>query len=328
MGKSKIIAEWTKRFPIKKAEHQRIDAFKLWCWRRPSRVSWTSRRSNQSILKETHPEYLLEGLMLKLNLRWPPEVRSQLTGKGPDAGNYWGQEEKGVTKDEIVGWLHWLDGHEFEQAPGVGDEQGSLACCSPWSYKAKDRLSDWTTTNLCNQLEKHCDSLSPMDLPRWVMVDDANRKKASIGMIAGVPENLNNIICLQQVWAENEDWLHPLSVPGVRHSGARTHVCCVGGRRCDSRSDYTSHHLGCMWRWSPETRMGRGGEGVCLMLSVTLLPMTSRRLIFSWCFCALAAFWHESNVSEMEKEAWRNQPWAVSYDWWLRRDSVSSRLPP
>ena len=122
---------------------------------------------------------------------------------------------------------------------------------------------------------------------------------------------------------------HPLSVPGLCHSGARIHVCCVGGgHSCDNRSDYTSHHLGCMWRWSLETRMGQGGEDVCIMLSVALLPMTSRRLIFSWCFCAPAAFWHESNFSEMEKEALRNQPWPVSYDWWLRRDSVSSRLPP
>ena len=60
-------------------------------------------------------------------------------------------------------------------------------------------------TNLCNHLEKHCDSLSPMDLPWWIMVDDANGKKASIGMMAGVPENLNSIICLQQFWDENDD---------------------------------------------------------------------------------------------------------------------------
>ena len=61
----------------------------------------------------------------------PPDEKSQLIGKDPDAGRGWGQEEKGMTEDEMVGWHHRLDGHEFEQAPGVGDGQGSLACCSP-----------------------------------------------------------------------------------------------------------------------------------------------------------------------------------------------------
>ena len=66
---------------------------------------------------------------------WPPDVKNWLIGKDPDAGNDWRQEEKGTTEDEMVGWHHWLDGHEFEQALGAGDGQGSLACCSPWGYK-------------------------------------------------------------------------------------------------------------------------------------------------------------------------------------------------
>ena len=74
---------WT----IKKAEHRRIYAFELWCWRILLRVPWTARRSNQSILKEISPEYLLEGLMLKLKLQlWPPDAKNRLTGKDPDAG--------------------------------------------------------------------------------------------------------------------------------------------------------------------------------------------------------------------------------------------------
>ena len=68
---------------------------------------------------------------------WPPDAKNWLTGKDPDAGKDWRQEEKGMTEDEMVGWHHWLDGHEFEQAPGVGDGQGSL-CCSPWGYKESD----------------------------------------------------------------------------------------------------------------------------------------------------------------------------------------------
>ena len=99
---------WT----IKKAELWRIDAFKLWCWRRFSRVPWTTRRSNQSILKEISPGCSLEGLMLKPIL-WPPDVKNWLTGKDPDARKDWGQEEKGTTEDEIVRWHQRLNGHEF-----------------------------------------------------------------------------------------------------------------------------------------------------------------------------------------------------------------------
>ena len=68
------------------------------------------------------------------------------TGKAPDAGKDWRQEEKGTTGDEIVGWHHRLDGHEFDQAPGVGDGQGSLTCCSPWGRKELDTPDqlNWT----------------------------------------------------------------------------------------------------------------------------------------------------------------------------------------
>ena len=116
---------WT----IKKAECQRIDAFQLWCWRRLLRVPWTARRSNQSVLNEISPEYLLEGLMLKLKLQYFGHLMQRtdsLIGKDPDVGKDWRQEERGMTEDEMVGWHHWLDGHDFEQAPGVGDGQGIL----------------------------------------------------------------------------------------------------------------------------------------------------------------------------------------------------------
>ena len=69
---------------------------------------------------------------------WSPDAQSWLTGKDPDAGKDWRQEEKGMTEDEMVGWHHWLNWHEFEQAPGDGEGQGSLACCSPWSCKESD----------------------------------------------------------------------------------------------------------------------------------------------------------------------------------------------
>ena len=69
---------------------------------------------------------------------WPPDAKNWLLGKDPDAGKDWRQEEKGITEDSMVGWHHRLDGHEFEQASGVGDGQGGLACCSPWGHKELD----------------------------------------------------------------------------------------------------------------------------------------------------------------------------------------------
>ena len=102
---------WT----IKKAE-RRIDVFELWCWRRLLRVPWTARRSNQSILEKISPEYSLEGLMLKLKLQilWPPDAKNWFIWKDPDAGKDWRQEEKGTTENEMVGWHHQLNEHEFE----------------------------------------------------------------------------------------------------------------------------------------------------------------------------------------------------------------------
>ena len=103
---------WT----IKKAEHRRIDAFELWCWRRLLRVPWTARRSNQSILKEIIPEYSLEGQTLKLKLQYFGHLtqRADSFEKTLIAGKDWGQE-KGMTEDEMVGWHHWLNGHELTQ---------------------------------------------------------------------------------------------------------------------------------------------------------------------------------------------------------------------
>ena len=69
---------------------------------------------------------------------WPSDVKRWLIGKDPDAGKDWRQEEKGSTEDEMVGWHHWLNGHEFEQTPGDSEGQGSLVCCSPWVHKESD----------------------------------------------------------------------------------------------------------------------------------------------------------------------------------------------
>ena len=75
---------------------------------------------------------------------WPPDAKNWLTGKDPDAGKDWRQEEKGTVEEEMVGWYHWLNGHELEQALGVGDVQRSLACYSPWVAKSQTWLCDWS----------------------------------------------------------------------------------------------------------------------------------------------------------------------------------------
>ena len=143
---------WTR----KKAECRRIDAFELWCWRRLLRVPWNTRRSSQSILKEISPEYSLEGLMLTLKLQYFGHLmqRTDSLEKNPDAGKDWRQEEKGTTEDEMVGWHHQFYGHEFEQTLGVGDGQGSLACCSPWGRKELDTTErlNWTDLTYTSSL--------------------------------------------------------------------------------------------------------------------------------------------------------------------------------
>ena len=100
---------------MKKAEHHRIDAFELWCWRRLLRIPWTARRSNQSILKEISPGISLEGMMLKVKLQYSGYLMQRVDSlEKTDAGRDWGQEEKGKTEDEMAGWHHQLDGRESE----------------------------------------------------------------------------------------------------------------------------------------------------------------------------------------------------------------------
>ena len=138
---------WT----IKKAKHQRTDAFELWCWRRLLRVPWTTRTSYRSILKEISPEYSLEGLMLRLKLQYFGHLkwRADSFEKTLMLGKIEGQEEKGMTEDEMVGWHQWLDGHGFGGTPGVGDGQGGLACCCWWGHKETDMTEQLNWTRSC-----------------------------------------------------------------------------------------------------------------------------------------------------------------------------------
>jgi len=122
----------------------------------------SARRSNQSILKEISPGCSLEGLMLKLKLQYFGHLmrRSWLIWKYPDAGKDWGQEEKGTTEYEMVGWHHWLNGHVFVWIPGVGDGQGGMACCSPWCRKELDMTKRLNWTELNKVSGKECTGFS------------------------------------------------------------------------------------------------------------------------------------------------------------------------
>ena len=130
-------------FALWELDHKEGWRLKNWCFQtvvleKTLENHWTARRWNQSIPKEINCEYSLEysnDAETEAPILWPPDTKSRLIGKDPDAGKDGGQEEKGTTKDEMVGWHHRLNGHEFEQTLGDGEGQGSLACSSPWGHK-------------------------------------------------------------------------------------------------------------------------------------------------------------------------------------------------
>ena len=127
---------WT----VKKAEHQRIDAFELWCWRRLLKSPLDCKEIQPVHSEGDQPWDFFGGndAEAEAPVLWAPHAKSWLIGKDSDAGRDWGQEEKGMTEDEMAGWHHRLDGREFEWTPGVGDEQRGLVCCSSWGCKELD----------------------------------------------------------------------------------------------------------------------------------------------------------------------------------------------
>ena len=130
-----------KSWTIKKAEHQRLDDFELWCWKTlesplDCKEIWPVHpKGNQSWIFIGRTDAEAEALIL-----WTPDMKSQLIGKDPDAGKDWGQEEKGTTEDEMVGWHHQLKGYEFEETPGDSGGQKSLVCWSPWGHRVRHNL--------------------------------------------------------------------------------------------------------------------------------------------------------------------------------------------
>ena len=137
---------WT----IKKSEHRRIDAFELWCWRRLFE-SPLDFREIQPVHPKVDQSWVFIGrtdVEAETPILWPPDVKNWLIGKDPDAGKDWGQEEKGATEDEMVGWHHGLNGHGFGWTPGVGDGQGGLVCCSSQGHKELDMTEQLNWTEL------------------------------------------------------------------------------------------------------------------------------------------------------------------------------------
>ena len=133
------------------------------CWALENRFFWTvllvktlESPSDSKEIKPVSPERKQPLIFIGRNdakaeapILWPPDAKSWLVGKDSDAEKDWGQEEKGKTEDEIVGWHQRLNGHEFEQTPGDSERQGSLACCSPWGHRVgHDWVTEWWRTEI------------------------------------------------------------------------------------------------------------------------------------------------------------------------------------
>ena len=132
-----VVTYGCESWTIKKAEHRRTDTFELWCWRRLLR-SPLDCKEIQLVHTKGIQSWIFIGMTdaeAETPILWPPDAKNWIIGKDPDAGKDWRQKEMGTTEGEIVGWHHRLNGHELEQAPGVGEGQGSLTCCSSWGCR-------------------------------------------------------------------------------------------------------------------------------------------------------------------------------------------------
>ena len=142
-----VVMYGCENWTLNKPEHWRIDAFELWCWRRLE--SPLDCKDFQPVHSKGDQSWVFFGrndAKAETPVLWQPHAKSWLIGKDPDAGRDWGQEEKGMTEEEIAGWHHQLDGHESGWTLGVSDAQGGLACCNSWGRKELDVTEqlNWT----------------------------------------------------------------------------------------------------------------------------------------------------------------------------------------
>ena len=144
----------------------------VWTWELDSKESWVPKnwcfwtvvlentlespldcKEIQSVHPKGDQSWVFSGRAdVEAPILWPPDVKSWFIWKDPNAGKDWGQEEKGMTEDEMVGWHHRLNGHGFGWTPGVGDEQGGLVCCGSWGRKDSDTTErlNWTESIFCH----------------------------------------------------------------------------------------------------------------------------------------------------------------------------------
>ena len=146
-----VIRYGCESWTVKKAEHWRIDAFELWCWRRLLRVSWTARRSNQSILKEISPEYSLDAEWCWC-WSWNSNTLATWCEELTHLKRPWCWEKlktggEGDHKGWDLGWHQQLNEHKFDQIPGDSGQQRSLACCSPCICKESDTAKQLNNNN-------------------------------------------------------------------------------------------------------------------------------------------------------------------------------------
>ena len=208
----------------------------LWCWRRflsplyCKEIQLVHSKGNQSWIFIGRTDTEAEAPIL-----WPPDAKNWLIGKDPDAGKDWRWEEKGTTEDEVVGWHHQFDRHEFEQALGVGDEQRSLVCCSPRGHKELD------TTEPLN-LQSHGysqNSISPQLFywwPQFLMTLD--QRPTSVTWLVILPKGSHNTIA------------------GFSQSNKKEHSVL-----CNLITEVTFHHLAIFYssetdHWTQSTLMG------------------------------------------------------------------------
>ena len=145
--------------PTLQQDYKESWAWKNWCFWTVVLEKTIESPLDCKEIQSFHPKGNQSWIFIEMNadaeaetlIIWPPDAKNWLLGKEPDAGKYWRQEEKGTTEGEMVGWHHWLNGHEFEQASGAGDGQGSLACCNPWWCKESD-MTEWLNWTELNSL--------------------------------------------------------------------------------------------------------------------------------------------------------------------------------
>ena len=134
-------------------DHKESWVLKNWCFWNVVLEKMLESPLDSKEIKPMHPKGNQSWIFIgrtdaegEASILWPLDVKNWLTGKAPDAGKDWRQEEKGTTEDELAGWQHWLNVHEFEQALGIGHGQESLVCCSPWGHKELDMTEqlNWT----------------------------------------------------------------------------------------------------------------------------------------------------------------------------------------